>query len=109
MLTPQVISQEISELIRENSRGVTAVFDSERKLAEAEYALDLAEQRAFLASEGSVAERTARSRLAAADQRLARDMARAEFNRVKLKMKAVESALMAAATQAKLLGVESRM
>lgn len=109
MLTPQGIIEEISGLTKENARGVTAVYDAERKLAEAEYDLDLVEQKAFLASEGSVAERTARSRLEAAENRLARDLARAELNRVKLKLKAVESALMAAATQAKLLGVESRV
>ena len=109
MITPQTINEEISTLIGENSRGVTAVFQAEQKLAEAEYDLDTTEQRAFLAADGSVAERTATAKIAAADKRLQRDLARAEFNRVKLKLKAVESALMAAATQAKLLGVESRM
>ena len=109
MITPQRIVEEISELTRENSRGVGAVFDAERKLAEAEYDLDLIEQKAFLASEGSVAERTSRARLEAADHRLKRDLAKAELNRVRLKLKAIDSSLMALATQAKLLGVESRM
>lgn len=109
MLTPQMINEEISNLIRENARGVTAVFEAEQKLAEAEYALDKAEHQAFIVAEGSVAERTSIAKLQSADHRLKRDLARAEFNRIKLKLKAVESALMAAATQAKLLGVESRM
>lgn len=109
MLTPSEISGQLSELVTENYRGVNAVFQAEAKLAEAEYELDTSEQTAFIAAEGSVAERTAIAKLQSAQKRLERDLARAEFNRVKLKLKAIESALMANATQAKLLAVEIRI
>jgi hypothetical protein len=49
------------------------------------------------------------ARLDAADARLQRDLRRAEANRVKVKIKGLESALMAVATQAKLIGVESKL
>lgn len=109
MLTPLEISSQLSELVQENYRGVNAVFEAERKLAEAEYDLDTIEQTAFIGSEGNVAERNAQSKLESAEKRLARDLAKAEFNRVKLKLRAVESAMMASATQAKLLAVETRL
>lgn len=109
MLTPEDISKQLTELVSENYRGVNAVFDSERKLAEAEYELDTAEQTAFLGAEGNVAERNSVAKLHSAQKRLERDLAKAEFNRVKLKLRAVESAMMASATQAKLLAVETRL
>jgi hypothetical protein len=109
MLTPTQISIHLEELVQENYRGVNAVFEAEKKLAEAEYELDLAEQTSFIKCDGNVAERTAVAKLDSAKHRLERDIARAEFNRVKLKLKAVESALMANATQAKLLMVETRL
>ena len=108
MLTVSELSKQLSELTQENYRGVTAVFEAERKLAEAEYELDTIEQAAFLGAEGSVAERSAHSKLRSAPKRLERDLAKAEFNRVKLKLRSVESAMMAAATQAKLFAVEAR-
>jgi Tfp pilus assembly protein PilX len=109
MLSPNDISQQLTELVNENYRGVNAVYQAEAKLAQAEYDLDTAEQTAFISAEGSVAERTAIAKLNSAEKRLERDLARAEFNRVKLKLKAIESALMASATQAKLLSVEIRL
>ena len=44
-----------------------------------------------------------------ADARLQRDLRKAELNRVKTKIKAIESALMALATQAKLLQSELKI
>lgn len=109
MLTPEAISGQLTSLVADNYRGVNAVFEAESKLATAEYDLDLAEQRAFISANGSVAERNAIAKLESADLRLARDLARAELNRVKLKLKAIESALMASGTQAKLLMLETRL
>jgi hypothetical protein len=40
---------------------------------------------------------------------LQRDLRKAEANRIKMKIKSLESALMALATQAKLIGVETRL
>lgn len=109
MLTPEAISGQLTSLVAENYRGVNAVFEAESKLAYAEYDLDLIEQKAFISANGNVAERNAIARLESAEKRLQRDIARAELNRVRLKLKAIESALMANGTQAKLLMVESRV
>jgi hypothetical protein len=93
----------------ESLRGVAAVFEAETALAEAEHDLDLIENRAYIRAEGTVGDRTALAKLESADARLARDIKRAELNRIRLKLKAIESAMMAIGTQTKLLGVEARL
>lgn len=104
----QDLQKQIAELIQENQRGTNALFEAERLLAEAEYNLDTVEQKAYIKSQGTVADRTAISRLEAAEHRLERDLRRAELNRIKHKVKSIETALMALGTQVKLLGVEAR-
>jgi NADPH-dependent 7-cyano-7-deazaguanine reductase QueF-like protein len=108
-MTPSELIKELTELTQESRRGAEALFTAEIALAEAEHELDLIEQRAFIKYQGTVADRTAMARLDAADARLQRDLRRAEANRVKVKIKGLESALMAVATQAKLIGVETRL
>lgn len=105
----QEIQQQLAELIAENQRGSTALYETEKALAEAEYDLDLVEQKAFLKAQGTVADRNALARLESADKRLQRDLRRAEHNRVKVKIKAIETAIMALATQAKLVQSEARL
>jgi hypothetical protein len=102
------IQNQIAELIQENHRGTNAIFEAERALAEAEYTLDTIEQKAYIKTQGTVADRTALSRLEAADARLARDLRKAELNRIKVKIKSIETALMALGTQVKLMNVEAR-
>ena len=103
------IQKQIAELIQENQKGANALFEAEAALAQAEYDLDTEEQKAFISAEGSVADRTAIAKLKAADKRLQRDLRRAEFNRVKVKIKQIETALMALATQAKLMQQEIKL
>jgi len=76
----------------EAAKGVQALFDAECKLAEAENAYERALQLSFMNAQGTVADRTAVSRLQAADNRLVADLAKAEYNRIKLKMKQLELA-----------------
>jgi hypothetical protein len=71
--------------------------------------LDTSEAKAFLDSEGSVAERTARAKLVAADVRLSRDLAKASVNRIKTKLRVIESEIVAQSTMAKLLAAEARL
>jgi hypothetical protein len=103
------IQQQLSELIAENQKGATALFESERALAEAEYDLDLSEQKAFLKAEGTVRDREAIAKLESAEKRLQRDLRKAEMNRIRIKIKSIETALMALATQAKLIQSEVRL
>ena len=103
------IQNQITELISENQKGYNALHEAEVKLAHAEHELDLIEQRAFIKHEGTVADRTAMARLAAADSRLERDLRKAEANRIRVKIRSLESALMAMGTQVKLIQSEMEL
>lgn len=105
----QEIQSQLAELIAENNKGSTALFEAERALAEAEYELDTEESKSFLKAEGTVADRNALSRLESANARLARDLRKAELNRIKQKIRSIETASMVLATQAKLINSESRL
>ena len=100
------IQRQIAELIAENSKGYTALFEAEKALAQAEYDLDTSEQKAFITAEGTVRDREAVARLKSAEIRLQRDLRKAELNRIRQKVKSIETALMALATQAKLIQAE---
>ena len=107
-MNPLEIQKELASLIAENNRGSTALFEAERALAEAEYELDTIEAKAFLRATGAVAHKEAIARLESAEARLQRDIKRAELNRIKVKVKAIETGIMALATQAKLVQSELR-
>ena len=103
------IQRQIAELIAENSKGYTALFEAEKALAQAEYDLDTSEQKAFIAAEGTVRDREAVARLKSAEIRLRRDLRKAELNRIRQKVRSLETALMALATQAKLIQSEAKL
>lgn len=103
------IQYQLATLTQENDKGADALYQAEVKLAEAEHELDLVEQKAFLKAEGTVADRTALAKLESADARLQRDLRKAEANRIRMKIKTIESNLMAIATQAKLIQSEIKL
>jgi hypothetical protein len=105
----QEIQRQLAELIQENHKGSNALFEAEKSLAEAEYDLDLAEQKAYIKAQGTVRDREAIARLESADLRLARDLRKAELNRIRQRIKSIETASMVLATQAKLMGQETRL
>lgn len=105
----QSVIAELSRLTAENQKGVTALFDAEVALAEADSELDRAEQMAFLKAHGTVRDKEAIARLEVADLRLKRDIKRAEFNRIKSKIKAIEQAQLALSVQSKLMQSEARL
>jgi len=71
--------------------------------------LDTVEARAFLSATGSVAERQAHAKLESADARLERDLAKAQVDRVRAKLRAIESAIMSQATAAKVMQAEMKL
>lgn len=106
---PSEIAAQIAELTAENNKGADALYAAEVELANKEFDLDTLEQKAFIKAQGTVADRTAISRLEASEARLERDLAKAKVNRIRVKIKGLETALMAAATQAKLLSSEMKL
>ena len=87
IITPSQIIEELQRLTREMDKGANALYDAECRLADAEAAYDKAVSLAFMNSDGTVADRQAISKLQAGDEKLKTDLARAEFNRVKTKVR----------------------
>lgn len=107
-MLPSQIVEEIARLTQENSKGAEALFQAESDLAHAEHNLDTVEQTAFIKAEGTVADRTALAKLESANARLERDLKRAQLNRIKTKIKTIETSLMALGTQVKLIQAEMK-
>jgi hypothetical protein len=87
IITPGHIVLELQRLTKEMDRGASALYDAECKMADAEAAYDRAVSLAFINNDGTVADRQAVAKLKAVNERLAADLAKAEYNRVKTKMK----------------------
>jgi hypothetical protein len=68
-------------------KGSNALYDAECKMADADAAYDKAVSLAFLNNQGTVADRQAVAKLQSVEEKLKADLSRAEFNRVKTKMK----------------------
>lgn len=108
-MEPQQIVSDLLQVIEQARKGPQALYDAEVILAERENELDTVEAKAFLSAEGSVAERQAKARLEAAEVRFQRDLAKASVNRIRVKIKGVESELMAQATISKLVQAEMKL
>ena len=108
MIASQIV-QELAELTAENRKGVEVYAEVLELLARCENQLDTIEARAFISATGSVAERQAIAKLEASDARLARDLAKAQVDRVRAKLRAIESAIMAQATAAKMVQAEMKL
>jgi hypothetical protein len=87
IISPTHIIQELQRLTAEMDRGSNALYDAECKMADADAAYDKAVSLAFLNNQGTVADRQAVAKLQAVEEKLKADLSRAEFNRVKTKMK----------------------
>lgn len=108
-MIPSDIAKELLELTQVNRQGVEALYDAEANLARAELDLDKTEAGAFIQATGSVAERQAQAKLDAAEARFQRDLAKAQVNRIRTKIRAIESEIMAQATMAKIMQAEMKL
>jgi hypothetical protein len=88
---------------------VEALYEAETNLARTELDLDQTEAGAFIQATGSIAERTAVAKLASSQARFERDLAKAQVNRVRTKLRVIESAIMAQATMSKLMQAEMKL
>ena len=79
--------EELQRITKEMDRGASALYDAECKLADADSTYDRAVSLAFLNNSGTVADRQAVAKLQAVEEKLKADLARAEYNRIKTKMR----------------------
>ena len=93
MRTPDEVVDDIRKTRGELLRGSSAIYDAETAAELAELAAQKAEDLAFINGEGSVELRKAAARLAAEEATTEAVIARAGHNRVKTKIRGLESAL----------------
>ena len=101
--TPDSVIGELVAIRAEASKGADALYRAEVKLAEAMLAADKKEASALIAAEGTVVDRQAIAKLKSADERLAADIAKAEMNRVKTKLKILSEQQMSVQTEARMV------
>lgn len=92
--TPDDLIAEIFQTRAELMRGSSALYEAELHAERSEDAAQLASDQVYMTAEGSVEDRKAQGRAASVVERDAAFVARAEFNRIKSKIKALESSLM---------------
>jgi exonuclease VII small subunit len=108
-VNPSDIIRELAELTQTNRKGVEALYEAETNLAGAENRLDEIYAKSFLAASGSIAERSEIAKLESAEARLERDLNKAQVNRVRTKIRVIESAIMAQATMSKIMQAEMKL
>ena len=108
MIASEIV-KELYELTQENRKGIEFYAEAMDHLARCENQLDKIEAHALITAEGPVIERQAKAKLASSEARLERDLAKAQVERVRAKLRMIESALMAQATSAKLLQAEMKL
>jgi len=94
-VTPDEIRTIILGLTREQSRGPAAHEEAELEAEECEGNYEAAYDQAFLNAEGNIEERKAQARLVTRELRDAAAIARAAHGRVKLKIRQLDSSVMA--------------
>lgn len=108
IVTPDQIVNELIEIRENASRGVEVLHQAELKMLKAELALEKAEAISYLNSEGSIGERNAKVTLLTEQEALDHAVTKAEYNRVKSKLKQLELSQMSVQTQAKLVELTYR-
>jgi hypothetical protein len=101
--TPDSVISEMVALRAELSRGVAVLHEAELKMIRTALDFDKAEALVLINAEGTVTEKQALARLSTLDERLQADLAKAEYNRVKMKMRTLEMNLSSLQSQGKLI------
>ena len=103
LATPDSVIDELVHVRREAQKGVDALYSAEIKLANATLLANKVEASALFSAEGNVAERQAQAAIESADAKFDEFVARAEWNRVKTKIRLLEQAQTNIQTQARMV------
>lgn len=94
-MNPDEVRQLILALVAKQVQGPDAHYNAEVKAEQAEADASKAFDMAFMTAEGNIEERKAQARLQTEAQRDAAFIARAEHNRVKLKIQQINNSVVA--------------
>ena len=101
--TPDSVIGELVAIRQEASRGVDALYNAEVKLAKLNNEAEMLEAKALISAEGTVVDRQAVAKLKSSEARLAADIAKAELNRVRTKLKVLSEQQMSVQTEARMV------
>jgi hypothetical protein len=106
--TPQQVAQTLYRIQIEMEKGVKATYDAQVRYADADSEAQRTYALAYLEVQGTVEDRKQLARLKASDSLLKAELAKAEWDRCRLKMKQLESQQMSTQTASRLIEVELR-
>ena len=104
--TPDHVLSEIRATRADLLRGSSALYDAEVAAETAELAAQKVEDVSFLGADGAVEARKAQARIDGAEAALDAAVARAQHNRVRAKIRALESSLMSLQAELKFMREE---
>lgn len=104
--TPMDVIAELASIRAQSEKGIAVLADAEIRLVGAELMADRAEALALLDAQGTVVDRQAVAKLASQEQREIAALARAEVNRIKLKLKHLSESMMAVQTSARMVEIQ---
>ena len=108
IVTPDQIIDELVTIRQESERGIGVQHNAELNMLKLELALEKAEAIAFLNSDGTAGERNAKVKILTEQEALDYAVAKAEYNRVRTRMKQLELSQMSVQTQARLVEMTFR-
>lgn len=101
--TPDNIIDNLVDIRNQADAGIRAQYEAEVKVAKLELEADTIEAKALIEADGNVAHKQAIAKIKSADARLEADLARAEYNRIRIKLRHLELAQSSLQTQAKMV------
>lgn len=108
IITPDMVIAELSELRSQAERGMDLLAEAEAEHVKLDLEAQRAEAQAFLDAQGTVADRTAVSKLLSADAREAADLAKVKVSRIKTKMRHLSESMTAVQTSARMVELTYR-
>jgi hypothetical protein len=105
IVTPDQIIKALQELRSEAEKGIEAQYRAELEVSEKQLEADKIQAAAFLRINGLVADRQALATLESSEARAEAEIAKAKFNRVKVKLQQLNQAQSAIQTQARMVEI----
>lgn len=103
---PADVVRELMEIRYQSERGVALLAETEARSVKLEMEADRIEYVAFLDAQGTVADRTAYSKLKALNARQESEIAKIEVARIKVKLRQLSEALNATQTAGKMIELQ---
>jgi hypothetical protein len=108
IITPDQIIDELVSIRQDAEKGIGVQHSAELNMLKLELVLDKAEAIAYLNADGTAGERNAKVKIMTENEALEYAVSKAEYNRVKTKMKQLELSQMSVQTQARLVELTYR-